>query len=173
VVFTYTIEVRNNGNDGATNVVLFDQPDVNFTYTGFSTTRGSCMVEGSLTGGRLECDLTNLGTGPGAFATVEAMVDPEEHTDESNEDNNADIATVHVSPDGPGPTPGFFTQGDVDGDGDIDAVDALWVLTEEAGLVASVPVPAAADVDKDGDRDPIDALDILFYVAGLIGGFPP
>jgi type VI secretion system secreted protein VgrG len=185
VVFTYTIEARNIGDDGATNVVVFDQPDVNFTYTGFSTTRGSCMINGSLTGGRLECDLTNLGTGPGAIATItvsgrvaaidttdvdnEATIDPDENIQESNEDNNVDIESVRIVPGGPGP----FTQGDVDGDGEIDSIDALWILRRAARLVGAVPVPPAADVDKDGDHDVIDALNILFYVAGLIDGFPP
>jgi uncharacterized repeat protein (TIGR01451 family) len=182
--FTYTIEARNNGTAGATNVVVFDQPDVNFTYTGFSTTRGSCMINGPLTGGRLECDLTNLGTGAGAFAMITvngrvaavittdvdntAIIDPDENIQESNEDNNSDVVTVRVRPGGPGFTPGPFTQGDVDGDGDIDSVDALWVLWLTADIVDTVPVPLAADVDKDGDIDAIDALFILQIEAGLL-----
>ena len=140
---------------------MSDTPDVNFTYTGFSTTRGSCLIIGSLTGGKLDCDIGDLGTGAGAFAIITvtghitaiadtdvdniAAADPGSTVTESNEGNNTDVATVHVFASG---LPGTFTQGDVDGDDDIDSVDALWVLWLEAAIVDAVPIFPAADVDK-------------------------
>ena len=177
---TYTIEVRNIGTFGATGVRLRDEPNVNFTYTGFSTTRGNCVLVGSVTGGELECDLENLGTGPAAFATVTVSghvtaivdtdvdnvvaVDPDSTVPESDEANNSATTTTRVLVGGA--TPPLFIQGDVDGDGDIDSVDALWVLWREAGLIDEVPVPAAADVNKDGLTNSIDALVILQIHAG-------
>jgi hypothetical protein len=159
---------------------MSDSPNVNFTYTGFSTTRGSCLIIGSLTGGKLDCDIGDLGTGAGAFAMITvtghitavadtdadnlATADPGSAVTESNEGNNTDVASVHVLASG---VPGTFTQGDVDGDGDIDSVDALWVLWLEAAIVHAVPVPPAADVDKNGVVDVIDALLILQIEAGL------
>ena len=57
--------------------------------------------------------------------------------------------------------------GDVDCDGDSDAVDALQVLRVGAGLPADADCIAAADVDCDGDEDAVDALNILRANAGL------
>ena len=59
------------------------------------------------------------------------------------------------------------TVGDVDCDGDVDAVDALWVLRLTAGLPADVQCLAAGDADCDGDADAVDALLILRYVADM------
>ena len=71
----------------------------------------------------------------------------------------------------PTTTPGFV-QGDLDLDGDVDSVDALWVLRLATGLVQSAPAPTlAGDVDKDSDVDSVDALLILQREAGLIPGF--
>jgi uncharacterized repeat protein (TIGR01451 family) len=181
---TYTIEVRNAGTQGASSVLLRDQPNANFTYTGFSTTRGACALVGSVHGGRLDCDLGNLGTGPAAFAVVTisghltaivdtnvdnvATVDPDNTVPESNEGNNSDTETTRVLARGapPSGTPGAFTQGDVDGDGEIDSVDALWVLWLEGHIVSALPVPPAGDVNKDGRTNAIDALLILQIHAG-------
>jgi uncharacterized repeat protein (TIGR01451 family) len=177
---TYSIEVRNAGSAGASAVHMVDTPNVNFTYTGFATSRGTCNVIGSLTGGTLDCDVGDLGTGAGAFASITvtghitavadvfvknmAAADPGSTVAESNEGNNTDSVTVHALASG---FPGTFTQGDVDDDGDIDSVDALWILWLEADIVDSVPVPPAADVDKNGAIDVIDALLILQIEAGF------
>ena len=67
--FTYTVEVRNAGAVGAQFVRMIDTPPANFTYLGFTTTHGACVI-GSTTGGTLDCDLGSLGTGPAAFATI-------------------------------------------------------------------------------------------------------
>jgi hypothetical protein len=66
----------------------------------------------------------------------------------------------------PSATPGGL-QGDTDCDGDVDSVDALFVLRDTAGLPHSAACIARGDVDCDGDRDSVDALAILRYVAGL------
>lgn len=57
--------------------------------------------------------------------------------------------------------------GDADCDLDVDAVDALKVLQDVAGLDPDAPCLAQSDVQCDGDRDAVDALGILIYVAGL------
>jgi uncharacterized repeat protein (TIGR01451 family) len=178
-LIVYTIEARNVGDFGATNIVVIDEPDVNFTFTGFSTTRGSCLVVGPLTGGTLECHIGSLATGAGAFAEITvtgfvtaildmeadntATIDPDNGIPEHNDLNNTGSVPVLVLGGD-----GAFTQGDVDGDGDIDSIDALWILWEEADIVDAVPVPPAADVDKDGDHDVIDALLVLQITVGLI-----
>ncbi len=105
---TYTIEVRNVGSAGADFVRVIDTPPAAFTYTSISSTRGSCVIVGSLTGGMLDCDLGSLGTGAGAFVTITitgfvttpvattvsntATVDPDDTVVESSETNNSDTA---------------------------------------------------------------------------------
>jgi len=64
--------------------------------------------------------------------------------------------------------------GDVDCDGDADAVDALQVLRDVGGLGTSAGCLAdAADTDCDGDRDSVDALRILQTVVGQQVSVPP
>jgi len=65
----------------------------------------------------------------------------------------------------PPPTPAPV-QGDTDCDRDVDAVDALWVLRQVAGL-STGPCIAQGDIQCDGDIDPVDALGILRHVASL------
>ncbi len=60
------------------------------------------------------------------------------------------------------------TLGDVDGDGFITSLDALWVLQYDAGLVAGVPIPEAADMNRDGAIDSLDAQFILWVDGGII-----
>lgn len=58
--------------------------------------------------------------------------------------------------------------GDIDCDGDSDAVDALNLLKSNAQLPADADCLAASgDVDCDGDTDSVDALGILRFNAGL------
>ena len=110
---TYTIRVRNIGTQPAGTVGLIDQPSANFTYTGFSTTRGVCSLDGSVTGGLLDCDLGSFGTGPSAIATITvtgyvtttvdvsvsnlATVDANNVVAESNEANNNGSANTFVT----------------------------------------------------------------------------
>ena len=63
--------------------------------------------------------------------------------------------------------------GDVNEDGRVNSLDALWILFYYVGLVDFVPCPEGADADQDGDIDPIDATLILQFDADLIGGLPP
>ncbi len=57
--------------------------------------------------------------------------------------------------------------GDVDCDGDVDAVDALHILRWVAGLPVSAGCMGKGYVDCDGDLDAVDALMVLRYIAGL------
>ncbi len=68
-------------------------------------------------------------------------------------------------------------QGDVDCDGDVDAIDSLKELRHVAGLsvsqtgdcpdIGSEVASLFGDVDCDDDVDAIDSLKILRFVAGL------
>jgi hypothetical protein len=83
-------------------------------------------------------------------------------------------------PKGNGPDIGAFEfyggstsspNGDVNGSGDADVVDALLVAQYYVGLNPANFNPAPADVDCDGDIDIVDALLIARYYVGLITGF--
>lgn len=58
--------------------------------------------------------------------------------------------------------------GDVDCNGEVNAVDANWVLQYSAGMVDAVPCPDLADMNGDGHIDAVDSTIILQKVAGLI-----
>jgi hypothetical protein len=64
------------------------------------------------------------------------------------------------------PTTQLDVLGDTDCDGDVDAIDALNVASEQAGFDAA-PCIANGDVNCSGDRDTDDMLAILGYVAAL------
>ena len=70
----------------------------------------------------------------------------------------------------PTPTrrPPHILLGDVDGDGTVSALDALWVLWADAQILPDVPIPEAADVDGDGLVSATDALFILWVDAGVL-----
>lgn len=59
--------------------------------------------------------------------------------------------------------------GDVDGNGRVDPLDAMWILED----IVKLPLPeggggcSSHDVDCDGIGSAVDALKILRYVAGL------
>ncbi|MCI0855652.1 MAG: FG-GAP repeat protein [Chloroflexi bacterium] len=63
--------------------------------------------------------------------------------------------------------------GDVNSDGQVNAIDAALILQFSAGLIGSVPNPASADVNSDGEMNAVDAALILQFSAGLIGSLPP
>ncbi len=70
-------------------------------------------------------------------------------------------------------TPAAGRAGDVNCDGQTNAVDAALVLQRSAALVASLSCPQNADVNHDGQVNAVDAAVILQYVAGLIHSLPP
>ncbi|MDZ4278305.1 MAG: choice-of-anchor L domain-containing protein [Dehalococcoidia bacterium] len=80
------------------------------------------------------------------------------------------------TPPGPPPTATLTPEkplGDVNDDGDVDAVDATLILRFRAGLISSLPNEASADVNLDGSINAADASLILQLVAGIIPGLPP
>lgn len=65
------------------------------------------------------------------------------------------------------------TEGDVNGDGRTNSLDALFVLQFVAGLLTSLPNAGKADVNEDGRITAIDAFLMLQFQAGLIRCLPP
>lgn len=63
--------------------------------------------------------------------------------------------------------------GDVDCDGDVDAVDAQKILQWRAGIIPDPPCLNLGDVDCDGDQDAADALKILQWKAFIPVTLPP
>ncbi len=67
-----------------------------------------------------------------------------------------------------------YLLGDVDGDDNVSAVDALEVLKAVVGKIYLTPRQEyAADVNEDGNQNATDALIILQYVVGKIEEFTP
>jgi len=62
--------------------------------------------------------------------------------------------------------------GDVDCDGDVDAIDAALVLQLIADLFGPLACPEAGDANLDGETDSVDAALILQFIAGLIDELP-
>jgi hypothetical protein len=63
--------------------------------------------------------------------------------------------------------------GDVDGDGMVTGIDALYILRYEVGMVSGNEINVGVgDVDGDGMVTGIDALYILRYEVGMITSFP-
>lgn len=63
-------------------------------------------------------------------------------------------------------------QGDVNGDGKTDNIDAALILRYDAGIAAEAAhINARGDVNRDGEADNLDAALILRYDAGMINSF--
>ncbi len=62
--------------------------------------------------------------------------------------------------------------GDVNCDGERNALDSVLMLQSSARLKLSVPCQNVADVNQSGAIDPIDALLVLQYDAGLLSHLP-
>lgn len=72
----------------------------------------------------------------------------------------------------PADVPQTGTLGDVDGNGSVNAADAVMVLRSDAGLTTlTAEQMAAADINGDGTVNASDAVQILRFDAGLITQF--
>jgi len=63
--------------------------------------------------------------------------------------------------------------GDVNDDGDVNSLDALYVLQFDADLIQTLPNQPSGDVNENGRVNSIDAALILQYEAGLLHQLPP
>ena len=70
-------------------------------------------------------------------------------------------------PSFPGAAYIFQSEGDVNCDGNLDAIDAVLILQFSAGLIGSLACQADADVNGDGEVTSVDAALILQFVARL------
>ena len=102
---------------------------------------------------------TETPTGPTATATLTGTPGPA--TDTPTVTNTPGPATATA-------TPPDVILGDVDCDGVVSSLDALWVLWLVALLADELPCPEAGDVNEDGMVDAVDALWILWIEADLI-----
>lgn len=66
------------------------------------------------------------------------------------------------------PTPTGGSEGDVDCNGRVTAVDAALILQLDAGIIRALRCPENGDVSDDGSTNSIDALFILQFVAGRL-----
>ncbi len=73
----------------------------------------------------------------------------------------------------PTPTPAVTLVGDANCDGNVDPIDAAFILQWSARLLAALPCHANADASGNGGVDPLDALLILQFRSGFIGTLPP
>ncbi len=72
----------------------------------------------------------------------------------------------------PSPTPAG-QGGDVNCNGNVDAIDAAFLLQLIAGLIDELPCPENADTNEDGMVNTIDAALILQFSAGFLVSLPP
>jgi uncharacterized repeat protein (TIGR01451 family) len=86
---TYSLQVRNNGPDSATNVVLGDTLPSAVTFTSVTASQGGC----SQTGGVVACNLGTLADG--GLATVTLRVTP---TAEGSITNSVSVASTESDP---------------------------------------------------------------------------
>lgn len=87
----------------------------------------------------------------------------------------AGSASPTPAPNQPTPTPTPMpttVRGDVNCDGETNAVDAALLLQHSAGLLPSLSCAQNADINGDGRADAIDAAITLQYVAGLLLHLP-
>ena len=70
------------------------------------------------------------------------------------------------------PTPAGVI-GDADCNGEVDAIDAAFILQFIANFLETVPCLVLADANISGGVNPIDAALILQFIAGLIDSLPP
>lgn len=83
------------------------------------------------------------------------------------------LTSLSVLPADASTTSSSYTLGDVNGDGDINNLDAVYVLKYDAGIIALTEAQLkAADVSGDEVADNQDAALILKFDAGCIQGFP-
>ena len=190
---TYTIEVSNIGTLGADFVRMVDTPPATFTITGFSTTRGTCVIVGPTPGGTLDCDLGSFGTGPAAVATISitgfltaaagvvvdntAMVDPAGIIAESNETNNSVTISTTVAPPAtttPASTPTItnaptVTPTSTATNTPTNTPTATATFLSEVSPTVVTPCVLLGDVNDDGIVNAIDGALSLQLLAGLVG----
>ncbi len=117
------------------------------------------------------------GVEAGTSSTVGVAVTQAANYDTASLSGTGAGYTVTVKEEGGGgdidnPEPSGQKLGDVDNNGTIDLIDALYILQNYNNVrELSAAEKTAADVDKDGDVDLVDALNILKYYNGVITGF--
>lgn len=81
------------------------------------------------------------------------------------------LPTLTLTPDPTASPPGSEPDvllGDADCDGDVDSIDATFILQFEAGLLLGLPCSNKADANQDNTVGPVDATLVLQTSAGLL-----
>jgi uncharacterized repeat protein (TIGR01451 family) len=161
---TYTITVENDGPSDAVNVTLTDNLPSQLKSAQYSTDNGGSWSnwEGSLDIERVEDESSLVvlikGTvSSSSFGTISNTASVSSETDDFNDANNMDTEDTTA-----------MIMGDMDGDGDVDLSDAIFVLKVMCGLEPNIN-PGHVPYDLDGDGE--IAWGELFFIMQLIGGF--
>jgi hypothetical protein len=114
---------------------------------------------------------SSIGNSDGAFIGNMPIATAGIHTIRINPTNDPDgfgnEYGLSIESDGP------KALGDVNDDGDVNAIDSALILQLNAGLIPNLVNPGSADVNEDGSMNAIDAALVLQFVAGLIPSLPP
>ena len=159
--------------------------DISYSTDGEEYTLADCRLNASLVSNTYYNDLTfqfkeavdaryikvNFLTPTFLFGagelTVFAPAEEEEISDPSGDDTSDDTSDNNSSEDV------TVTYGDVNGDGNVNSLDAAQVLKFDAMLIAlSEDALLAADVNGSGEVDSLDAAQILKFDAMIIDIFP-
>jgi len=149
---TYTIYVVNNGPEQATGVQAIDTLPGTATFVSATASQGTC----NQSAGIVTCDLGTLD--PGVTATITIVVEPTAggimtntanvtcNEQDPNPANDSATETTEV---------GVISDGDLDGDGDIDRDDINVIISHRNQPASDCP---ECDIDGDGTITILDAI---------------
>jgi hypothetical protein len=154
----------------------FGEYEVNMSGSG--SVAGHQDVQALLTGNIIDGVFTGIYTLGGGMSLpggpIEYRVKAKEDTPTptSTQPAQATSTPAPTSTPGANETPVEKLLGDVNGDGNVDAIDGALILQYAAALLSHVN-PGAADVNHSDVVDVLDAALVLQYSAGLIDSLPP
>jgi hypothetical protein len=147
--------------------------DYEVSMAGSGSVAGHQNVQALLTGQLIDGVFTGIYTLGGGMSLpggpIEYRVKAKEGTPTPTATHSGQPTSTPAPTNTPVATPGVQALGDVNNDGNIDAIDAALILQYSAALIPEVD---AADVNESGNVDVLDAALVLQYNAGLIDSLP-